>query len=62
MLFVALAMYKLYWVELRQKNADERPSKRHRTEVMPPLRLRTPSRKSPALWAVLGVCCGTFSL
>ena len=38
MLSVALAMYKLYWVELRQKEADERPSKRRRTEVMPPLR------------------------
>jgi hypothetical protein len=38
MLSVALAMYKLYWVELRQKQADERPSKRRRTEVMPPLR------------------------
>jgi hypothetical protein len=39
MLSVALAMYKLYWVELRQKQeADGRPSKRRRTEVMPPLR------------------------
>jgi hypothetical protein len=38
MLSVALAMYKLYWVELRQKEADERPSKRRRTEVMPPIR------------------------
>jgi hypothetical protein len=38
MISVALAMYKLYWVELRQKEADERPSKRRRTEVMPPLR------------------------
>ncbi len=39
MLSVALAMYKLYWVELRQKQeADRRPSKRHRTEVMPPIR------------------------
>jgi hypothetical protein len=37
MLSVALAMYKLYWVELRQKEADERPSKRHR-KVMPPIR------------------------
>ena len=37
MLSVALAMYKLYWVELRQKEADERPSKRHR-KVMPPMR------------------------
>jgi hypothetical protein len=39
MLSVALAMYKLYWVELRQKQeADGRPSKRRRTEVMPPIR------------------------
>ena len=38
MISVALAMYKLYWVELRQKEAGERPSKRHRIEVMPPLR------------------------
>jgi len=37
-LFVALAMYKLYWVELRQKDADDRPTKRCRFEVMPPLR------------------------
>ena len=35
---VVLAMYKLYWVELRQKEGDEHPSKRHRIEVMPPLR------------------------
>jgi hypothetical protein len=38
MLSVALAMYKLYWVELRQKEADDRPTKRGRFEVMPPLR------------------------
>jgi hypothetical protein len=38
MLFVALAMYKLYWVELRQKDADDRPTKRCRFEVVPPLR------------------------
>jgi len=38
MLSVALAMYKLYWVELRQKQADKRQSKRRRTEVMPPIR------------------------
>jgi hypothetical protein len=39
MLSVALAMYKLYWVELRQKDADDdRPTKRGRFEVMPPLR------------------------
>ena len=31
-------MYKLYWVELRQKQADDRPIKRRRFEVMPPLR------------------------
>ena len=37
-LSVALAMYKLYWVELRQKEADDRPTKRCRFEVMPPLR------------------------
>ena len=36
MLSVALAMYKLYWVELRQKDADDRPTKRCRFEVMPP--------------------------
>jgi hypothetical protein len=35
---VVLAMYKLYWVELRQKQADDRPTKRCRFEVMPPLR------------------------
>ena len=38
MLSVALAMYKLYWVELRQKEADDRPSTHSRTEVMPPIR------------------------
>lgn len=38
MLSVALAMYKLYWVELRQKDADDRPTKRGRFEVMPPIR------------------------
>jgi hypothetical protein len=38
MLSVALAMYKLYWVELRQKEADDSPTKRCRFEVMPPLR------------------------
>ena len=38
MLSVALAMYKLYWVELRQQEADDRPTKRRRFEVMPPLR------------------------
>ena len=38
MLSAALAMYKLYWVELRQKEGDEHPSKRHRIEVMAPLR------------------------
>jgi len=38
MLSVALEMYKLYWVELRQKEADNRPSTHSRTEVMPPLR------------------------
>ena len=31
-------MYKLYWVELRQKDSDDRPTKRCRFEVMPPLR------------------------
>ena len=30
-------MYKLYWMEAQQQ-PDYRPSKRHRTEVMPPLR------------------------
>lgn len=39
MLAVAVAMYELSWFELRQKkDADARPSKRHRTEVMPPIR------------------------
>lgn len=39
MLAVAVAMYELSWFELRQKKeADGRPSKRHRTEVMPPIR------------------------
>ncbi len=38
MLAVAVAMYELSWFELRQKQeADRRPSKRHRTEVMPPI-------------------------
>jgi len=37
MLSVALAMYKSYWVELRQKEADDRPTKRGRFEVMPPI-------------------------
>jgi len=37
MLSVAVAMYKLYWMEAQQQ-PDYRPSKRHRTEVMPPLR------------------------
>jgi hypothetical protein len=35
MISVALRMYKLYWVELRQKQPDERPIKRRRFEVMP---------------------------
>jgi len=39
MLAVAVAMYELSWFELRQKQeADRRPSKRRRTEVMPPIR------------------------
>jgi hypothetical protein len=37
MMSVALATYKLYWFESQQKDADS-PSKRRRTEVMPPLR------------------------
>ena len=40
MLSVALAMYKLYWVELRQKEADGHPTKRRRIEVMPSPALR----------------------
>ena len=37
MLSVAVAMYKLYWMEAQQQ-PDYRPSKRHRTEVMPPIK------------------------
>jgi len=39
MMAVALAIYELSWFQLRQtQEADKRPSKRCRTEVMPPLR------------------------
>jgi hypothetical protein len=37
MLSVAVAMYKLYWMEAQQQ-PDYRPTKRGRFEVMPPLR------------------------
>ncbi len=37
MLSVAVAMYKLYWMEAQQQ-PDYRPSKRHRPEVMPPIK------------------------
>ena len=36
MISVALAMYKLYWIESQQKDADAHTSKRRRIEVMPP--------------------------
>ena len=36
MMSVALAMYKLYWIESQQKDADAHTSKRRRIEVMPP--------------------------
>jgi hypothetical protein len=35
MISVALAMYKLYWIESQQKDADAHTSKRRRIEVMP---------------------------
>ena len=69
MIPVALAMYKLYWVETGQKQADDRPTKRGRFEVMPPLRRENTIAQiasavvglGSAMWD-LGVRCGTFSL
>ncbi len=57
MLSVALAMYKLHWVELRQKEADARPSKRHRTEVMPSPALRRENTFAQIASAAGGLGC-----
>ena len=60
MLSVALAMYKLHWAELRQKDADARPSKRHRTEVMPSPALRRENTFAQIASAAGGLGCAMW--
>ena len=60
MLSVALVMYKLYWVELRQKDADVYLSKRRRTEVMPPLRRENTIAQISSAVGCLGIAIWDF--
>jgi len=52
MLSVAVAMYKLYWIEAQQQ-PDYRPSKRRRPEVMPP-----PLRRENTIAVLSGAASG----